>query len=117
VSRTERTKGLVGEREVRAIYEKQGYEVRGLEAGGDHVAILHGLTHLHIVGHEGVDARRPLTIHSEVKRAETARVWAWWEQASSETPPGSLTVVAFRRNRSPWLALANLEALAGALAR
>jgi hypothetical protein len=117
VSRTERTKGLVGEREVRAIYEKQGYEVRGLEAGGDHLAVLRGIDVLGI-GPIGITAeRRTLTIHSEVKRAETARVWAWWEQASSETPAGSLTVVAFRRNRSPWLALANLEALAGALAR
>lgn len=113
----ERTKGLVGEREVRALYEAHGYEVRGLEGGGDHLAVLHGIAPLGQFAGAYADSRRPLTIHSEVKRAETARPWAWWEQASSETPPGSLTVVAFRRNRSPWLALANLDALAGALAR
>lgn len=113
----ERTKGLVGEREVRKLYEDHGYEVRGLEAGGDHLAVLHDIRTLAQADADIGFIRRPLTIHSECKRAETARVWAWWEQASSETPPGSLTVVAFRRNRSPWLALANLDALAGALAR
>lgn len=113
----ERRKGIEGEREVRALYETAGYEVRGLEAGGDHLAVLHGIMHLHGTLDEARPHRRPLTIHSEVKRAETARPWAWWEQASAETPPGSLTIVAFRRSRSPWLALANLEALASALAR
>lgn len=117
MSRMERTKGLVGEREVRALYEAHGYQVRGLEGGGDHLAVLGGFTGATADLGTGTGARRKLTIHSEVKRAETARVWAWWEQASAETPPGSLTVVAFRRNRSPWLALANLDALAGALAR
>jgi hypothetical protein len=113
----ERRKGIEGEREVRALYETHGYEVRGLEAGGDHMAVLHGLTSLTAMPGTDSMIRRPLTVHSEVKRAETARVWAWWEQASAETPPGSLTVIAFRRSRSPWLALANLDALASALAR
>jgi hypothetical protein len=117
MSRTERTKGLVGEREVRALYEAHGYEVRGLESGGDHLAVLHGLARLRTTEPWPEDARRSLTIHSEVKRTETARPWAWWEQASAETPSGSLTIVAFRRSRSPWLALASLDALAGALAR
>lgn len=117
MSRSERTKGLVGEREVRAIYETHGYEVRGLEGGGDHLAVLHGLSQLGQTILADTEVRRPLTIHSECKRQETCRAWAWWEQASAETPPGSLTVVAFRRSRSPWLALANLDALAGALAR
>jgi hypothetical protein len=113
----ERRKGLEGEREVRALYERHGFEVRGLEAGGDHLAVLHGISQLgESVLHEVVE-RRPLTIHSEVKRCETARPWAWWEQADAETPPGSLAVVAFRRSHSPWLALSNLDALAGALAR
>jgi hypothetical protein len=117
MSRSERTKGLVGEREVRALYERHGYEVRGLESGGDHLAVLHGILELGTIAAAGTETRRPLTIHSEIKRCETARPWAWWEQASAETPSGSLTVVAFRRSRSPWLALTSLDALAGALAR
>lgn len=117
MSGTERRKGIVGEREVRALYEAHGYEVRGLEGGGDHLAVLHGIDYLPGVIRDSFSERRPLTIHSECKRTETARPWAWWEQASAETPPGSLTIVAFRRSRSPWLALANLDALASALAR
>lgn len=117
MSGTERRKGVVGEREVRALYQAHGFEVRGLEGGGDHLAVLHGIHALPGLDIPTLGQRRPLTIHSEVKRTETARPWAWWEQASAETPPGSLTVVAFRRSRSPWLALANLDALAGALAR
>jgi hypothetical protein len=117
VSNSERRKGLDGEREVRALYEAAGYEVRGLEAGGDHLAVLHGLTSLTAMPGTDSMIRRPLTIHSEVKRAETARVWAWWEQSTTDITPGALAVIAFRRSRSPWLALANLEALASALAR
>lgn len=102
MSRSERDKGLKGEREVAAIYTAVGGEVRGLEGSGDHLIIAAG----------------PLgpTLHSEVKRQETARVWAWWEQASSEAPPGTLPVVHFRRNRSPWLAIVQAETLANLLA-
>ena len=117
MSRSERRKGVAGEREVRDLYASHGFEVRGLEGGGDHLAVLHGIYAIANGDAASVLERRPLTIHSEVKRQETARPWAWWEQASAETPAGSLTVVAFRRSRSPWLALANLDALAGALAR
>jgi hypothetical protein len=117
VSRAERRKGLEGEHEVRAIYEAAGFEVRGLEGAGDHLALLHGLTSLTAMpGTDGL-VRRPLTIHSECKRQEVARPWLWWEQASTEAPAGTLAVVAFRRSRSPWLALTALEPLAAALAR
>lgn len=117
MSKAERAKGLKGEHEVRAIYEAAGFEVRGLEGTGDHLALLHGLTSLTALpGTDGL-VRRPLTIHSEVKRQETARPWQWWAQAEAEAPAGSLAVVAFRRNRSPWLGLANLTELAAALAR
>jgi Holliday junction resolvase len=102
MSRSERDKGLRGEREVAAIYEARGFAVRGLEGTGDHLVV-------------GV-APLGLTIHSEVKRQETARVWAWWEQASSEAPAGSMVVVAFRRSRSKWLAIVELEELADLIA-
>lgn len=117
MSRAERRKGLEGEHEVRAIYEAAGFEVRGLEGAGDHLALLHGIRELSSNLDGCVFARRPLTIHSECKRQETARPWPWWEQASTEAPAGTLAVVAFRRSRSPWLALTALEPLAAALAR
>lgn len=50
--------------------------------------------------------------HLEVKRQEVARPWLWWEQAAAEAPAGVMPIVAFRRSRSPWLAIVELEALA-----
>jgi hypothetical protein len=100
--RRERDKGRKGEREVAAIYEAVALEVRGLEGSGDHLIVRAG--------------GGGLTIHSEVKRHETARVWAWWEQASAEAPAGTIPVVHFRRNRSPWLAMIEVHHLAALLA-
>lgn len=91
MSRSERDKGRKGEREVAAIYEQLGAQVRGLEGTGDHLIVTPGLF--------------GPTLHSECKRQETARPWAWWAQASSEAPPGTTAVVHFRRSRSPWLAI------------
>lgn len=102
MSRRERDKGRKGEREVAAIYEAVGLEARGTERSGDHLIVR--------------DPSTNLTIHSECKRQETARVWAWWEQASTEAPPGAIPVVHFRRNRSPWLALIEVHHLAALLA-
>lgn len=99
MSRRERDKGRKGEAEVAAIYRAAGLQVRGLEGLGDHLVVC------------SPDAG--LVLHSESKRQEVARVWAWWEQASAETEPGAITVVAFRRSRSPWLALVELHELAG----
>lgn len=97
---SERRKGVTGEAEVRAIYEAAGLTVRGLEGIGDHLVLCEQYP------------GQVVTVHSESKRQEVARVWAWWEQAEAETPSGALTVVAFRRNRSPWLALVRLDVLA-----
>lgn len=97
MSRRERDKGRRGEAEVAAIYREHGLTVRGLEAGGDHLVASAGAGRIRI--------------HSEVKRQETARPWSWFEQASSEASPGCIPVVAFRRNRSPWLAIVELEEL------
>lgn len=98
MGKTERRKGVKGEREVAAIYEAQGLEVRGLEGSGDHL----------IVCGEGSG----FVIHSETKRQETARPWAWWEQASTEAPPETIPAVHFRRNRSPWLVMLQANDLA-----
>lgn len=100
MSRRERDKGVRGEREVLEVLERHGFEVRGLEASGDHLALGHGLV-----------------LHVETKRQEVARPWAWYEQAASEAPAGSLPLVAFRRSRSPWLALVSLEAFADVLSQ
>lgn len=98
MSKSERVKGRTGEAEVAEVWRRHGMTVRGLEGGGDHVVVC--------------GAGGELVLHSEVKRQETARPWAYWEQAIAEAPPGSVPVVAFRRNRSPWLALLSLESLA-----
>jgi hypothetical protein len=91
VGKASRDKGGRGEREVAAIFERVGLEVRGLEGAGDHL----------IVCGEGSG----FVLHSEVKRQETARPWAWWAQASAEAPPETIALVTFRRNYSPWLSL------------
>jgi hypothetical protein len=101
VANRERRKGLEGEREVAAIWRDSGVYVQNLEGLGDHS--ISGL-----FGNE--------QIHCEVKRCETTRPWAWFEQARSEAPVGAVPVVAFRRSRSPWLALIELEDLARLLA-
>ena len=98
MGRSERDKGRKGEREVALLYERHGFEIRGLEGTGDHLAIGYGLT-----------------IHSESKRQEVARPWLWDEQAHAEAPAGALPIVAFRRSRSPWIAQVRLEELLGAI--
>lgn len=91
----ERRKGLDGEAEVAALLRRYGYAVRGLEGTGDFLAL-----------------GAPSVLHVEVKRQEVARPWLWHEQALTEAPPDTLPLVAFRRSRSRWLALAELEPLA-----
>lgn len=103
--RASRDKGLKGEREVRAVWESRGFVVRGLEGEGDHLVTKIPRSH---TGHR--------SIHSEVKRCETARPWAWMAQATLDAPPGAVPVVAFRRNKSQWLALIPLDDLARLLA-
>lgn len=100
MSRRERDKGRKGEREVLEAFSRHGFTVRGLEAGGDHLAFGHGLT-----------------LHVESKRQEAARPWAWWEQALADAPPNVPPLVAFRRSRSPWLAMLDLEQVLAALSR
>ena len=104
MSRASRAKGQRGEHEVAAIFAQYGYDVRGLEGSGDHLCVTSGAQ------------LRPLTIHSEVKRQERLQLWAWIAQAEAEAPMGTVPVVSFRRNRSPWYAAIRLETLAELLA-
>lgn|GEM_PF-1925470 len=102
MSGSERRKGSAGELEVAAIFQTAGFDCERVPNSGG----------LRIKG----DLYGDVPAHVEVKRHETARPWAWWQQASEETPQGLLTVVAFRRSRSRWLAMVDLEQLAELLA-
>ena len=85
MSNHSRAKGVKGEREVRDLFEQRGFHVRGLEGGGDHLAIGHGCT-----------------LHLEVKRKERINVWECLTQAETEAPPDVPALLVFRRNRSAW---------------
>lgn len=91
-----RRKGVLGEREVARIWQAAGFEVRGLEASGDHL----------VVCADGV------TIHSETKRAERLKLPEWLRQTADEAAQGTLPVLAFRQNRTPWYAALPLTDLA-----
>ena len=104
MARPSRAKGVAGEHEVAAIYTEHGFEVRGLEGRGDHLAIKR-LNH---------GQRRELDtalIFSEVKRQERLQLWQWLAQAQSEAPSGTVPVVSFRRNRGQWYACLPLRDL------
>lgn len=94
MSASERRKGLRGEHEVRRLLEAHGFDVRGLESGGDWLAFGHGLI-----------------LQPETKWQETARVWLWQDQASMDAVAGALPLVAFRKSRREWWAMAPLEPL------
>lgn len=85
MSNAQRLKGRRAEAEVAALLRAAGFTVRGLEAGGDHVAVGHGLT-----------------LHVEVKRQERGFRAAWLTQAVNDAPPGARPVVIYRRSRTPW---------------
>ena len=102
MSRAERAKGARAEREVAAIFRAHGFDCeRTPNSGG-----------LRVKG----DLTGDVPAHVEVKWQEVARPWLWWEQASSEAPLQMMPVVAFRRSRSPWLAIVSLNMLAALLA-
>lgn len=107
-----RDKGLLGEREVRAVWESHGFTVRGLEGEGDH--LISAGANLIEARHKNLPFRA--TLHEEVKRCETARPWVWRAQAVAEAPPIAVPIVTFRRNRSEWLTLIATDDLARLLA-
>jgi Holliday junction resolvase len=85
-------KGVKGEREVAALFEQAGFDVRGLESSGDWLVVDAG-------GH---------ALHVEVKRHERPRWGEWVKQAVTDSR-GLAWIVASRRNHGPWLAMQTLE--------
>lgn len=77
------------------IFQSAGFEVRGLEASGDHL----------------VACRDGLILHSEVKRHERIRLPEWLRQAAEEAPAGAVPVVSFRQSRGEWYVAMRLAEL------
>ena len=80
-----RGKGTAFEREIAAAFEEAGFQVRGLESGGDHVVI----TALGEV------------MHGEAKRHERLQLPIWLRQQERDCPRGMRRFLAFRQNRRP----------------
>ena len=118
MARASRAKGVAGEHEVAAIYTEHGFEVRGLEGRGDHLAIKSRLSPVAATcftcsqdpSRIGEHAET-LSLFSEVKRQERLQLWQWLAQAQSEAPAGTVPVVSFRRNRGQWYACLPLRDL------
>jgi hypothetical protein len=98
-----RAKGVEFERKVAAAFARAGFQVRGLEGGGDHLAIGPG--------------GRPL-VHVEAKRRERMELASWLQQQGRDCPAGVLRCLVFRQSRRPAYAVIPfeqyLELLAGA---
>ena len=108
MSAKSRRKGIAGEREVAARMESAGWEVRGLEGGGDWLAFRH---RQEVFG--GIDMPLPSWVaHVEVKRYhDRARFPEWWEQAVSEAIVGVRPLLCTRADRGEWLVTLRLDDL------
>ena len=104
MSRRERDKGAAGEREVAAIFRAHGFDCDRVPNSGG----------LRLKG-DLWGARLP--VHVEVKRQERLQLWEWWGQAESDAGVKQRPVVAFRRNRSEWLAVVRLDDLVELLSK
>jgi hypothetical protein len=104
MSKTERDKGLLGEREVKHVFANHGWTMRGLEGLGDHIAVK-------LVDDPNGITRSSRALHVECKRQERLALPAWLRQAAEEAPPGTKPVVCFRQNRGQWYAALPLDVL------
>jgi hypothetical protein len=80
-----RRKGVAFEREVAEAFEAAGFEVRGLEAGGDHLVI----------------CRDGSVLHLEAKRREHLKLDTWLRQQEADCPPNVRRALVFRLSRRP----------------
>lgn len=92
-----RRRGATAERELADVIRSYGYPaMRGQQRSG--------LEQADVVG-------GPEGWHFESKRTEALNVWKAFEQAQRDRRPGEVAVVATRRDRSPWLAVVELDTL------
>lgn len=84
-----RAKGVRFEAEVAREFERAGFHVRGLEAGGDHLCVS---------ALEGTAALSPRVLHVECKRQERLKLPEWIRQAERDAA-GLAWLVVFRQNR------------------
>lgn len=94
-----RAKGVSAEREAAKLWETVG-EVRGLEAGGDHLIVTAGLT-----------------VAQEVKRCERLKLPEWQRQLYRDAPAGTLPVLTFRQNRGEWYSVLRTSELVELVAK
>lgn len=104
MANSSRRKGLVGEREVAYILKAAGFDVRGLEARGDHLCAV-----------PPSSSTTPRWLHVEVKRHERIQLPMWLRQAELDAPADTVPLVAFRQNLGEWYAALRLAALVSLL--
>lgn len=80
-----RAKGVAFEREVAQAFEDAGFQVRGLESGGDHFVI----------------ARNGVVMHGESKRQERLQLPIWLRQQERDCPENVRRFLCFRQSRQP----------------
>jgi hypothetical protein len=98
MSRTERRKGATGELELVRVLKAHGWPRASRTSDG------------RTQNARGDFANGPEGVHLEAKRCEKAQPWQWYAQALADSAGTHLEpAVAFRRNRSPWLVIAELE--------
>jgi Holliday junction resolvase len=87
-----RAKGLAFEKDVADAFKRAGYEVRGLEAGGDLLV---------------VKAGRVVSV--EAKRAERLKLDEWLRQSARDALLGVDRVLVFKKSRQPAYAVVPLD--------
>lgn len=80
-----RVKGRSFEREVARTFEQAGFQVRGLESGGDHFAV----------------SANGDTLHLECKRAERMKLPEWLRQQERDCPKRMRRGLVFKQSRQP----------------
>jgi hypothetical protein len=104
-ARGNRAKGVAAEREVAALFQAAGFEVRGLESGGDHWVLGPGWV-----------------IHSEVKRHERLRIPEWTAQCEADAGETTIPLLSYRQSAAsfqpahPWRSIIRTATLARLLA-
>ena len=98
MSNLSRNKGKRGERELARFLVDHGHPARrGQQFSG---------------GPDSPDVIcKSLPFHFEVKRTERLRIHEAMQQAIDEAKPGSVPIVAYRRNGGDWLAILRLTDL------